>query len=111
MMKAEDLNNTIFSDNLPTLTAYKKMFELAKHLESQLSELRDDFEHFKVNCIGLWATDRPDLIDDPNELLFEIKENVGLPFKRKRIAKMEINKKSPRVIEEEPMIRVCSDCG
>ena len=30
-------------------------------------------EHHKATTVGLWATDRPDLIDDPKELLFEIK--------------------------------------
>ena len=31
-----------------------------------------ELEHYKDITLGLWATDRPDLIDDPKELLFEL---------------------------------------
>ncbi len=32
-----------------------------------------DLEHHRDTTIGLWATDRPDLIGDPKKVLFEIK--------------------------------------
>ena len=38
------------------------------------SERVKNLEHHKATTVGLWATDRPDLIDDPKKLLFEIKE-------------------------------------
>ncbi len=31
-------------------------------------------EHHHATTVGLWATDRPDLINDPENLLFEIKD-------------------------------------
>ena len=37
------------------------------------SERVKNLEHHKATTVGLWATDRPDLIDDPKKLLFEIK--------------------------------------
>ncbi len=37
------------------------------------SERVKNLEHHKETTVGLWATDRPDLIDDPEKLLFEIK--------------------------------------
>ena len=39
---------------------------------SDASERISKLEHFRDTTIGLWATDRPDLIDDPKKLLFEI---------------------------------------
>jgi hypothetical protein len=38
------------------------------------SERVKNLEHHKATTVGLWATDRPDLINDPKKLLFEIKE-------------------------------------
>ena len=38
------------------------------------SERVKNLEHHKTTTVGLWATDRPDLIDDPKKLLFEIKD-------------------------------------
>ena len=38
------------------------------------SERVKNLEHHKATTIGLWATYRPDLIDDPKKLLFEIKD-------------------------------------
>lgn len=38
------------------------------------SERVKNLEHHKATTVGLWATDRPDLIDDPKKLLFEIKD-------------------------------------
>jgi endonuclease YncB( thermonuclease family) len=39
----------------------------------EASERVKNLEHHKATTVGLWATDRPDLIHDPKELLFEIK--------------------------------------
>ena len=36
------------------------------------SERVRSLEHHQATTVGLWATDRPDLIDDPKKLLFEI---------------------------------------
>jgi hypothetical protein len=36
------------------------------------SERAKKLEHHHATTVGLWATDRPDLIDDPKKLLFEI---------------------------------------
>jgi hypothetical protein len=33
----------------------------------------DELQYFKDSTIGLWATDRPDLIKDPKKVMFEIK--------------------------------------
>ena len=38
------------------------------------SERIKNLEHHKATTVGLWATDRPDLIDDPKKILFEIKD-------------------------------------
>jgi len=38
------------------------------------SERVKNLEDHKATTVGLWATDRPDLIDDPKKLLFEIKD-------------------------------------
>jgi hypothetical protein len=48
------------------------MFDL-NGLASTLQEYAKDLQHHKDTTVGLWATDRPDLIDDPKKLLFEIK--------------------------------------
>lgn len=37
------------------------------------SELVKNLNHHKASTVGLWATDRPDLIDDPKGILFEIR--------------------------------------
>jgi hypothetical protein len=39
-----------------------------KKYKKQIKEL----QHFKDTVIGLWATDRPDLIDDPEKIMFQI---------------------------------------
>ena len=48
---------------------YKKEWSFVPDASERVKKL----EHHKVTTVGLWATDRPDLIDDPKELLFEIK--------------------------------------
>ena len=37
-------------------------------------EYSKHLEHHKDTTVGLWATDRPELINDPKKLLFEITE-------------------------------------
>jgi hypothetical protein len=32
----------------------------------------DELQYFKDSTKGLWATDRPDLIQDPENVMFEI---------------------------------------
>ena len=46
--------------------------EMYKLLMS-LPDVIKDLQHHKDTTIGLWATDRPDLIEDPKSVLFEIK--------------------------------------
>tara|TARA_R110000796_G_scaffold208862_1_gene325211 strand:+ start:338 stop:553 length:216 start_codon:yes stop_codon:yes gene_type:complete len=45
------------------------IYLMEKYKESELKEL----QHHKDITVGLWATDRLDLIEDPKKLLFEIK--------------------------------------
>ena len=40
-------------------------------IERHLSE-EDDLDHFASTVMGLYATDRPDLVDDPCGVMFEI---------------------------------------
>ena len=42
--------------------------EYACWLEKRIKSL----EHHKDTTVGLWATDRPDLVDDPKGILFRI---------------------------------------
>lgn len=49
---------------------YKKEWSFVPDVSERVKNL----EHHKVTTVGLWATDRPDLIDDPKKLLFEIKD-------------------------------------
>ncbi len=35
----------------------------------------EDLQHYKDTTVGLWATDRPDLINDPENILFQLTEN------------------------------------
>ena len=53
--------------------------DVSKVLEILVAEkLRDErikkhLKHFKDTSVGLWCTDRPDLINDKDNLLFELK--------------------------------------
>ena len=49
---------------------YKKEWSFVPDASERVKNL----EHHKTTTVGLWATDRPDLIDDPKKLLFEIKD-------------------------------------
>lgn len=48
---------------------HKALEEWAEKAEAYIKEL----EHHRDTTVGLWATDRPDLIKDDKNLLFEIK--------------------------------------
>lgn len=58
--------------------------------EAELASMTDIQKHYKTMqynlswTLGLWATDRPDLIEDPKELLFEL-EYLGIPENCERI--------------------------
>jgi len=39
----------------------------------KLPKLIEELQHHKDTTLGLWATDRPDLIEDPKKIMFEIK--------------------------------------
>ena len=62
-----------FRDALPNIgidrarqrEAYEKWIEEAEQYIKQL-------EHYRDATIGLWATDRPDLVKDPKEVMFRI---------------------------------------
>lgn len=43
-----------------------------KGLASVLIEYAKELQHHKDTTIGLWATDRPDLIEDPKNIMFQI---------------------------------------
>ena len=45
---------------------------LAKLLERFALQKNKELQHFHDTTIGLWATDRPDLIKDPQGLMFQI---------------------------------------
>ena len=42
-------------------------------LANLLTEFAKDLKHHRNTTIGLWATDRPDLIQDPKKIMFRIK--------------------------------------
>lgn len=60
MKKAEYI---VIGKIMEAALAFNNAVEYSKHLE-----------HHKDTTVGLWATDRPELIDDPKKLLFEITE-------------------------------------
>ena len=41
-----------------------------------LTEFAKDLQHHRDTTIGLWATDRPDLIHDPKKIMFIIKLSI-----------------------------------
>jgi len=48
------------------------------YLQSQLKERDEEFkrlQHHEDTTIGLWCTDRPDLIDDPKKVMFQLTKN------------------------------------
>jgi len=49
-----------------------KMYELEKVTQILLETIQE-LEHYKATTLGLYATDRPDLVEDKQNVLFEIK--------------------------------------
>lgn len=41
-------------------------------LANALDDYAKDLQHHKDTTVGLWATDRPDLIEDPQKMMFQI---------------------------------------
>jgi hypothetical protein len=58
--------NKIFKINF--FKSKKELFDYEKYQRKI-----DELQYFKDSTIGLWATDRPDLIKDPKKVMFEIK--------------------------------------
>ena len=50
----------------------KGMYDLDS-LANLLTEFAKDLQHHRDTTTGLLTTDRPDLIDDPKKIMFEIK--------------------------------------
>ena len=49
---------------------------LIKTLEAKNKELVEENErltHYETTTIGLWVTDRPDLVNDPKKIMFQLK--------------------------------------
>ena len=57
-LKCFNLNPTIHFEEIDRCFEVDKIYKL---------------EHHETITLGLWATDRPDLINDPKSLMFEIK--------------------------------------
>lgn len=49
---------------------YKNQWIFVPHSSERVKKL----EHHRDTTVGLWATDKPELIDDPKGLLFVINE-------------------------------------
>ena len=54
-----------FNNNGYDLILKKECISLDEYIKS--------LEHHRDTTVGLWATDRPDLIEDPKNIMFEIK--------------------------------------
>ncbi len=37
-----------------------------------VTEWISPLQHYQDSTVGLWATDRPDLVDDPKQLMFRL---------------------------------------
>jgi hypothetical protein len=48
---------------------YKQEWTFVPYSSDRVKNL----EHYKTTTLGLWATDRPDLVNDPKNIMFEIK--------------------------------------
>lgn len=62
----------------PSCGSYMRLYICSKYSyevekQSEMKEQNKKFEHFKDRSVGLWATDRPDLIPESiKDLFFEI---------------------------------------
>jgi hypothetical protein len=43
-------------------------------LANLLTEFAKELQHHRDTTIGLWATDRPDLVSDPKAIMFQLKD-------------------------------------
>ena len=57
---------------VPYIFGEFKMYELEKVTQILLETIQE-LEHHKTKTIGLWATDKLDLVEDPNNIMYEIK--------------------------------------
>jgi hypothetical protein len=64
---------------------YTELSELIHDNQGNLGDITDavydfyetklkDLQHYKDTTIGMFATDRPDLVNDPLQVLFELKQ-------------------------------------
>ena len=57
---------------VPYIFGEFRMYELDKVTQILLETIQE-LEHYKATTLGLYATDRPDLVEDKQNVLFEIK--------------------------------------
>ena len=57
---------------VPYIFGEFKVAELEKVTQILLETIQE-LEHYKATTLGLYATDRPDLVEDKQNVLFEIK--------------------------------------
>lgn len=69
----EPIDGSLFQNYPATIMIMKKFIGsvLASH-EAKVKEELTKLNHFKDTTIGLYATDRPDLLEDPKNILFKI---------------------------------------
>jgi len=46
---------------------------IKESVADDIIELFKELEHYKDTTVGLWATDRPDFVYDPKNILFRLK--------------------------------------
>ena len=64
-MKREDISKLV----AVAVADSDKLTEVVDELYGVVKEL----QHHKDTTIGLWATDRPDLVEDPKKIMFQLK--------------------------------------
>jgi len=66
----KDLDEDLFKKSWSTQTGILLTANEAQKIVDELKHL----QHYKDSTIGLWATDRPDKVNDPDGVLFRLKE-------------------------------------
>ena len=67
-------NEDQFRDELPNIGIDRvKQREAYEAWMKKASQYIKKLEHHRDTTVGLWATDRPDLVTDTKKMLFEIK--------------------------------------
>jgi hypothetical protein len=62
-----------FKHNPPNVGFYLKQHQYAlKEWAKEAEEYIKKLEHHRDTTVGLWATDRPDLVKDTKKIMFEI---------------------------------------